>query len=486
MKRTGLVPTPMSYTVFFSSFRPKGAVSREAEEKLSTVWKQWQAYCEKAADPNDPMHQLARNLEYKVSSTPTNAYIAHIQKSGSQDMSTLSQLVDSLSSTSGVAPTAHTFSVIFRSIITSLPLQSYRDQKEHVTRCYDLCRQTWALMHDKWREGGLQLDALALSAASNAHVQLFRAAPSLFLQADKQRLLQQMEAMIGLERAEDAPETTPARQSRRSNKLDSTVMYDAMVLASAFEGRYSRHVLDWFTALRRHEASLLDARVCEMYMKAAPKSALGEFDAERACAQGKPLITLVLSETLVYMLRSPSTAMRPTLSTYTTAISLSPFIDQVRIIAHMSGRSDLLEASETSLLRTNLEAFQSEKELSKRALEKGYHTKYIQPDKKIMTILLQSALDLQDWRRIDRAVKITTVFLANVVPTDEAHAAEHSKADVYAFRLGENLKEACDRLISNSAVPESRRTELRRSQSRQQTDLKPRLSSLGRGKLART
>lgn len=470
------MPTPMSYTIFFSGVDFNKPLSRDAKERINTIWKQWQSYCEKAADPNDSMHELAQTPEYRISSIPTNAYLASFPKVGS-DISRLSELVDSLSSSPSFVPTAHTFSVIFRSVSTSLSSSTQTDQTEHATRCYELCRKAWDFMYDSWQSNGLQLDALALSAAVTAYREIFKAAPFLFSQELKQRLLDQLEALIGLQRTESTAEDMPTVHAKAPKKMDSTVIYDAMVLASAFEGRYSGHILDWFTTLRQHEPTLLDARVCEMYMKAAPRSALGERNDPRICEQGTSLTTLTSAETLVYMLRSPSTAMRPSLSTYTTAISLSPFIDQVRIIAHMSGRSEILEASEAPLLQTKMETFDQERALSKRALEKGYHTKHIQPDNKIMAILLQTALDLQDWRRIDRAVKIATIFSANGVVNGTTTASEPMKAVKYALRLSENMAEACDKLLTNPAVPEARKEELRSMQKQQVTRRRPRLST---------
>ena len=185
------------------------------------------------------------------------------------------------------------------------------------------------------------------------------------------------------------------------------------------------------------------------------------------------------------MLRSPSSALRPMLSTYTAAISLSPFIDQVKILAHMTGHSNILEVSETPLLQSELSSLNEEQKLSKRALEKGYHTKKLQPDAKILVILLQSALDLQDWRRIDRALRITQLFDVEGLKAEETPATKSGRGEAYASRLQDTITQACNKLLDNPSVPYNRKTEVRELRQRQTRQLDPRLSAPSTGRTQR-
>lgn len=158
-------------------------------------------------------------------------------------------------------------------------------------------------------------------------------------------------------------------------------------------------------------------------------------------------------------------------------MALSPFINQVKILAHMTGRSDILDPSETPLLQSGISLLNEEQNLSKRALEKGYHTKNLQPDAKVLVILLQSALDLQDWRRIDRALRIIQLFDANGPHGDETHFGRPGRSAAYALRLEDTITQACNKLLENPSVPNSRKTELEKLSQRQKRELKPRLTT---------
>lgn len=175
--------------------------------------------------------------------------------------------------------------------------------------------------------------------------------------------------------------------------------------------------------------------------------------------------------------------MRPTISTYTSAMAASPFIDQIRILAHMTGRSDILESSETPLLQTQTsDLVQEEGKQSKRALEKGYHTKHISPDAKIMVILLQTALDLQDWRRIDRALRVLNIFGFISTDPEQASQSQSGKTKVYSSRLKDTVMQACGKLLENAAVPATRKQQLQMWQQGQNVaTLQPRLSRRGFG-----
>lgn len=277
MKRMGLVPTPMSYTIFFStSPSSSSGHARESTEKMATVWKQWLSYCEKAADPETTLYELAQTPEYKVTTIPTNAYLANLQNAGPQSIQKMSELLDKLLETTGFTPTMHTFSVLFRSITIYLQQGTPTDKAKRASECYALCQKGWQIMYERWVGQGLQLDALALSAAAIAYRQIYTSAPSLFTQEDKRKLLEHFEALLGLQDPEEFNKQPEPSVGKIPRNMDSTVIYDAMVLASTFEGKYSRHILDWFSRLKQYDPKLLDARCCEMYMKAAPKSALGE------------------------------------------------------------------------------------------------------------------------------------------------------------------------------------------------------------------
>lgn len=161
-------------------------------------------------------------------------------------------------------------------------------------------------------------------------------------------------------------------------------------------------------------------------------------------------------------------------------MAASPFIDQIRILAHMTGRNDILESSEMPLLQTvgSLEiSEEADNNLSKRALEKGYHTKHIAPDAKMMVILLQTALDLQDWRRIDRALKVLHAFGYVSNESEQAAQNQSGKAKIYSSRLKDAITQACEKLLENVAVPVSRKKQLQAWSSGQSTaPMQPRLS----------
>lgn len=156
-------------------------------------------------------------------------------------------------------------------------------------------------------------------------------------------------------------------------------------------------------------------------------------------------------------------------------MSLQPFIDQVRTLAHMTGRNDLLEPSETSLLQATSPTPAKQTKVSKRALEKGYHTKHLEPTSKMMVILLQSALDLQDWRRIDRALNLVDTFGFVTVKSGEETAVGRGKSTNYDSRLKDLITQAGNKLIDNPAVPASRKQEIRDRLRSQEPEMKPRL-----------
>jgi hypothetical protein len=269
MKRIGLTPSPMSYTVFFSSVNPR-QIRGKLGEKVQTIWKQWQNYCEKASDPTDPLHQLAETDEYKITSIPTNAYLSLLHKAGIQsDAAQLSTAIDEILDMKGFKPTKETFTVIFRSITSILETTSTTNVSDRVKECYTLCRKAWSILYENAGTQGLALDGRAVSCAAIVYRQLFDINPSIFSQDDKRVLLQQFETLLALQ----DPDSEDA--GVRPIKADSNVIYDAMVLASLFEGRYSRHVLDWFSRLQTEQSELIDARMCELYMRASPKTALG-------------------------------------------------------------------------------------------------------------------------------------------------------------------------------------------------------------------
>lgn len=272
MKRIGLVPTPMSYTVFFSSVNPK-QLRGKLGERITTIWKQWQTYCEKASDPEDPTFALTQTDEYKVTSIPTNAYLAMLHKSGTQDTAQISSTLDDILTIKGFAPTKETFSIFFLSITHLLESSPEAEKITRAKECYELCRKAWDLLYESAANAANKIDGRAVSTAAVLYRQLYGIVPSLFSQEDKRTLLQQLEELLGLEDAEVA-EAQEEGVAKPSIKADSNVIYDAMVLASLFEGRYSRHVLEWYTRLKRDQPSMLDARISEYYMRAAPKQAL--------------------------------------------------------------------------------------------------------------------------------------------------------------------------------------------------------------------
>jgi hypothetical protein len=232
MKRMGLVPTPMSYTIFFStSSTSPTSVARESTGKMATVWKQWLSYCEKAADPETTLYELAQTPEYKVTSIPTNAYLANLQNAGPQSIRKMSDLLDSLLEIPGFVPTMHTFSVLFRSVTISLRRSSQTEKVKHTLECYALCQKAWQILYERWAEQGLQLDALALSAAAIAYRQIHASIPSLITQEDKRKLLEQFEALLGLQDLEALHEQPELKLGKIPRNMDTTVIYDAMALS---------------------------------------------------------------------------------------------------------------------------------------------------------------------------------------------------------------------------------------------------------------
>jgi hypothetical protein len=163
------------------------------------------------------------------------------------------------------------------------------------------------------------------------------------------------------------------------------------------------------------------------------------------------------ADTLLFMLRTPSEATRPTKHTYTAVLAARPFMDQLRILAHMTGRTDILLDGESTLLESTPVATKDQQDqLPTRAIKKGYHTKHIAPDAKMMTILLQTALDLQDWRRIDRAVQVIDAF--GFVQSDPSDS--NPEKGIYPARLRESIATACSKLLKNPALPEERRKQI--------------------------
>lgn len=90
-------------------------------------------------------------------------------------------------------------------------------------------------------------------------------------------------------------------------------------------------------------------------------------------------------------------------------MAVSSFVDQVRILAQLTGRKDLLASSEVGLLDYSL-LTETQRKNMPRSKQKGHHTKHQNPDAKMLVILLQTALDQQDWRKIARALSIVETF----------------------------------------------------------------------------
>jgi hypothetical protein len=276
MKKTGLVPTPMSYTVFFSSIDPKNNVGK-AREAVQTIWKQWQAYCEKATDPEDTIHELAQTDEYKITNIPVNAYISlslRSPKSGDNENPTAK--LDDLLETKDFKPTKQALTSMFESINASLQASTRSSNGESMANdSFQAAMKIWDFMIEKLTTTGLQLDGRTMSAACIALRNLYAAVPKAFTQAKKLEILEHLESILGLDEP-DSAWSKCAETIKPIAGIDSMALYDAMVLAAQFEGRYSRHVMEWFTRLRDARSKLLEARQCELYIKASPKTAIGE------------------------------------------------------------------------------------------------------------------------------------------------------------------------------------------------------------------
>lgn len=285
MKRNGLVPTPRSYTVFFSSIK-KADLKGDLPQKVEIIYKQWQAFCDRASDPNDPAYSLAQSPEYRISSIPTDAYVNLLSRKRVPIPVLVNKLLQEPLSCGGRAPTRRTYTSVFGTISARLEYGQKPSSSAEVQGYLYGCTQAWRQLVSHRKRGICTLDGHLLSVAAQAW-RFVIALPGLQMtQEDKTRLLDEFEELLHLQPPEvevpthfvTDPETQKLVAVPRFEP-DAGSLYDAMVLATALEGQHSGRLLTWWSRLvgsRGTLNGLIENRHCELYMKASPQSAVGK------------------------------------------------------------------------------------------------------------------------------------------------------------------------------------------------------------------
>ena len=440
MKRSGVIPSPRTYTTYFSSIDPKSVTSADLEN-LRKIYAQYLSFVQSSSEPRSADETRARpplDPEYAPSPIPRNAYLTLLAQVPLATLEDVSAVYESGSPGGALAFTRETHSTYIRSVGAA-----FADAKD--AELPELLQKLKAASDralEAHRTGQARLDARAVGAIIHAWRSVNFRKRELPDKETRLEVIDNLAELFGLPRldspsskiATDGSSTRlPASASSekvvrptRPIRADALALHYAFALANQFRSTCEQACMQWFDAIREGVPSvpvaLLDTRICEIVMKACPASAAGKQVPAAANASVPAAHDPAFpTDVLIWQLRSPSASLRPELSTYTLGMRQSSYVPALRMLAHMTGKNDkILEPSEKRLLGLPLpskEASASVADIqadqataaSKRAL-KGYHTKHIEPDARCLSILLEKALETRDWRRLNRALRVALTF----------------------------------------------------------------------------
>lgn len=500
MKRRGVRPTTRSYSTFLAGFakmKSSGtstAVPATTVAKVKTVHAQWLVHCQRVLareekpgyrritatedESVDPKFKdEAHDTPEELSPVPTNHYLAFL--SHINDLPLVLETFGAMPSSGPLAPNSVTYSIVLSALRT---LAS--DSKEH----FDIAMALWKRMRDQLdpSEIGTQTVSLMISLCREAK------------RPDDQRIgLEVAKEYYGLVDPVDEAKLVNAGQGKGIEQpkvmMDSGALSNVLSLVLGMQ-QYNL-VARWFDQVRdypdRFGVEAIDHHPSDLVLVALAakhdaSAAEGEnLSADKLGSYGTDEPFVCPSDLLNWMRRSKSSTMQPQISTYTNALQVcwraADLTRAYRILTLMTGRPVGPEMSLASNTSNEAEATPANATRSK------HDPKSLDPDDRILSTLLQTALATRDRGHIYRAVCLldpadsTSPGLAFARPatyfstsTSESpsssslasriskSAAAQTHAAYWRFRLGESLARSLERVLQagEGHLTAARRSEL--------------------------
>ena len=276
MKRASIVPTPRSYTTFFSSVNAESVTSFTLS-RIKTIYAQWLKRCEE--DSLTGLRQeRPENLsdDGRLSEIPTNAYLTLLSRLDKPDLQGMLEAYDSMPRNGALAPSKETVTILLYALVRHVSEQS---DNANLAEIHVHIARVWQRCEEAFHAGRFELDARAVSPMLRYWTLPLPSGAGIA----KKETIQSISRLFGLD--ENAPIFHEAHSEQQASStaryvaLDPDSLFSILQMAATWKDRELFRA--WFKQTSEGHLSggtkpLLEARHCQLAMAVSPAKAEGE------------------------------------------------------------------------------------------------------------------------------------------------------------------------------------------------------------------
>ena len=297
MKRSGIVPTPRSYTVFFSSIVPE-SVTASFLQRIKTIYSQWLDFCSKktAQDKPEEVERDRQPTQWQdraeaISDIPGNAFLTLLSRLQDPDIDGMLQTFRELPATGPTAPTRTTYTTVLFALVRQngkLLRTSTSPGTGAISPDVDIVMSeanilsVWQRYLQDVENRRLRMDARSISPMLRFWCQM--APRDRHNSSYRNAALDCIHQVFGLARDSKTPKADTADMTKEEHDslvwLDQESFLTVLQVAAAFSQKKLAEI--WFEQVRNGElpqkrgAPLpIDKRHCEVLMKLRPDTREG-------------------------------------------------------------------------------------------------------------------------------------------------------------------------------------------------------------------